>query len=273
MVDIADKEGYLARMGGSMAEKLRVAHYFPEEHGRVLDVGCANAVVTKELAKMFPESSFLGIDIDSDFIAAARDGERPTNVVFEKIYLRELLARGEKYDLVTFLSVLHEFYTYGEGISSVLKAVSDAHEVLRPGGRVIIRDMILSDYVSKSDWKVESVLGKISNREDMGGRLQDFAQKYGEIDRLSRLNHFLLKYRFVDNWEHELPENYTAVTMDQYESLFALLGMKLLYKESYLIDFLAGKWREDFGLTEQELAPLRSTTILVAEKVGGRDGK
>jgi hypothetical protein len=61
--------------------------------------------------------------------------------------------------------------------------------------------------------------------------------------------------------------------MDQYESLFALLGMKLLYKESYLIDFLAGKWREDFGLTEQELAPLRSTTILVAEKVGGRDGK
>ena len=36
--------------------------------------------------------------------------------------------------------------------------------------------------------------------------------------------------------------------------------------ESSTIPFLREKWKADFGLTEEELAPLRSTGILVAQK-------
>lgn len=65
---------------------------------------------------------------------AQEKGRSTKNVRFEKVYLRELLARPEKVDAVIFCSVLHEFFTYGEGISSVLKTVADAHELLKKDG-------------------------------------------------------------------------------------------------------------------------------------------
>ena len=84
----------------------------------VLDVGCADGAVTLAMAEIFPKIKFLGIDLNKHFLSRAT-GQAKTkklkNVKFEKIYLRDLLARFEKFDAVSFVSVLHEFFTYGEG--------------------------------------------------------------------------------------------------------------------------------------------------------------
>jgi 2-polyprenyl-3-methyl-5-hydroxy-6-metoxy-1,4-benzoquinol methylase len=267
---ISDKDIYLSRMSKPLQEKLRVAKYIPTWANRVLDVGCADGTVTCALAKLFPEIQFLGVDLDEEFIKKASDQaikENLSNVSFEKIYLRELLARPEKFDAVIFISVLHEFYTYGEGISSVLKALADAHELLNSKGEIVIRDMILSEYTKHTIFQSDVISKKIMSVDSLLPLVHDFEKYFKPLNHLYEINHFLLKYMYPENWERESKEHYVPVTFDQYEMIFDLLGMELQLKDSYLISFLREKWQTDFGLTDDEIVGLRSTGFIVAKKI------
>jgi 2-polyprenyl-3-methyl-5-hydroxy-6-metoxy-1,4-benzoquinol methylase len=264
---LEDRDGYLARMSASLKEKLHIATFLPADARRILDVGCADGTVTEALARRFPDADIKGIDLSRDFIGRASTRTASIgNLSFECVYLRELLMRKERYDVICFTSVLHEFYTYGEGISSVLKALADAHELLAPGGVILIRDMILPEYTKRSTFGAHAIARKIRARRDLAPLARDFEAIFGTIDTLYRANHFLLKYFYMDNWARECPEHYVPVTIEQYESIFALLGMELEHRELYTIPYLKDKWRNDLSLTDRELEELHSTCIFIARK-------
>lgn len=266
-MQITDRDVYLERLSKPLLEKLKISKFIPENARYILDVGCANGVVTRALAYIFPHISFLGIDIDEDFINRAKaDPQNPTNLSFECTCLRDLLKRTQKYDSVVFCSVLHEFFTYGEGISSVLKALADAHELLNIGGDIIIRDMILREYTKEADLSVKRVVGKLFAKEFISKQVEDYEKFYGKLDNHFDINHLLLKYFYVENWGRELRENYVCVTFENYEKIFNLLGMKVQFEDSYLIEYLRSKWKEDFGFTGDELAFYKSTGFVVARK-------
>jgi len=270
--EMPDPEGYLARMKAPLREKLKIGQFIPAHAKTVVDVGCADGTVTLALAEMMPNVHFLGIDLDADFIELARQEASKRgikNVTFECVYLRELLARPERYDVVLFCSVWHEFFSYGEGISTIVKALADAHELLNPRGRIAGRDMILSKYTATSDLRVAAMRAKIEAKANPQ-LLRDFVEQYGPLDNVANVNHFLLKYMYDDNWERELFENYIGVWLEEYEQIFKLLGMQLEYVRSYTLAFLENKWASDFGLTEDEITQFKSTTILVAEKPQGQ---
>ena len=267
MEEIANPQKYLERMSKPLQEKLRVAKFIPEGTKTVLDVGCADGVVTIALAKMFPQIKFVGIDLSKDFIDIARkNADGTNNVTFEHIYLRDRLINPERFDVVIFCSVLHEFFSYGEGISTIVKALADAHEILKPKGTLIIRDMVLFDYMASSDLWLPKIIGKIMAKTELITMIKDFEGSFGEIKSIKQINHFLLKYKYTDNWARECRENYTSVSFEQYDRIIKLLGMKDQYRESYTIPYLENLWKEDFGLTDDELSCLRSTGIIVAEK-------
>jgi 2-polyprenyl-3-methyl-5-hydroxy-6-metoxy-1,4-benzoquinol methylase len=267
--NLTDKQVYLERMSKPLQEKLRVGRYIDASARKILDVGCADGTITLSLAHMFPDKEFLGIDLDAEFVALANKrakDEGLKNVRFENVYLRDLLARPDRYDTVLFVSVLHEFFSYGQGISSVLKAVADSEEMLNPGGDIVIRDMILHKYTKHTSYSVDDVLKKIRSR-GLSQQIKDFEKYFGEIKHIAPLNHFLLKYMYKENWDREAAEDYVPVTFEQYENIFSLLGMELVLKDSQLVPYLKNKWAEDFGLTEDELALFRSTGFLVAKKL------
>ena len=267
MQNITNSKIYLERLAAPLQEKLKIIKYFPENFKNGLDIGCADGVVTQELANLFPNANFLGIDINPDFISLAHNRENTNrNLYFRCIYQRELLAEPQRFDAVTFISVLHEFFSYGEGISSVLKALADAHELLNKNGRIIIRDMVLNSYTKNSNLYTTNILTKIKATK-YKKQIPDFEKYHGKLNTIYRINHFLLKYWYLENWEREAQEHYIPVTHEEYEQIFNLLGLNLLYKESYLIPFLKNKWVKDFDLNEEELSPLRSTSIIVGEKV------
>ncbi|MEK7066597.1 MAG: class I SAM-dependent methyltransferase, partial [Patescibacteria group bacterium] len=233
----------------------------------LLDVGCADGTITLALADMFPHMSFVGIDLNEGFLNIAREriGERK-NVSFEHGYLRERLSNPERFDVVLFCSVLHEFYSYGEGISTIVKALSDAHEILNKGGTLILRDMILYDYAGKSELWVEETKNKVKTKEEIRYLLADFETIFGPTKTVKQLNHFLLKYMYADNWEREGKENYVPVSFEQYDQILKLLGMLVLFQRSSTIPYLKEKWAGDFGFSEAELESFRSTGIIVARK-------
>lgn len=258
---------YLDRLAKPLAEKLKIVKFIPENSKRIVDVGCADGTVTRELAKMFPDICFLGIDLNEEFIEIAKSkSSNIKNLKFEKIYLRQLLARPERFTAVIFCSVLHEFYTYGEGISSVLKAVADAHELIDKDGVIIIRDMILDEYTKRTTFQIAGIVKKIARKKELIPCIKDFEEYFGKLNSVYKVNHFLLKYWYSENWERESKEHYVSVTFEEYEKIFSLLGMTIQYKDSYLIPYLANKWKNDFDLTEDEISGLRSTGIIVSQK-------
>jgi 2-polyprenyl-3-methyl-5-hydroxy-6-metoxy-1,4-benzoquinol methylase len=259
-----DRDGYLRRMAKPLQDKLRVAAFIPPTASRVLDVGCADGTVTTALAHIFPETRFLGIDLSQRFITRAKAQTDTPNLGFRRCYLRDLLeaASFEQYDVITFISVLHEFYSYGSGMASVLKALADAHQLLKPNGVLIIRDMILPE---TSDCDDPALAEKIAANPAVADQLRDFTHLFGPITSRRNANHFLLKYLYRENWATECKEHYVPVSIEQYRAIFALLDMKL-YETTYLLPFLREKWQHDFNLTEQN--GLYSTTLFVAQKLG-----
>src|SRR5258706_6763264 len=127
MEEIVNTNRYLDRMSMPLQEKLKIAKFIPVGTKTVLDVGCADGTITLALAEMFPEIKFVGIDLNKEFIDIAKEKALDkANVSFDNVYLRDRLANPERFDAVLFCSVLHEFYSYGEGISTIVKALADA---------------------------------------------------------------------------------------------------------------------------------------------------
>lgn len=266
---LQDRFVYLERMAKPLQEKLRVTEFIPANASCILDVGCADGAVTITMAKLYPHIQFHGIDLDEDFLRQARETaaeEGVQNVQFECLYLRDLLVREQRYDSVTFISVLHEFYSYGEGISSVLKALADAEELLVSGGDIVIRDMILFEYTKRTNFLTHSIVEKIAATPERAKQVEDFSKFFGPLQSTYAINHFLLKYMYTENWERECQEHYVPVTFEQYVRCFELLGMELVLQDQHLISYLREKWVADFGLSQNEIDPLKSTGFLVARK-------
>ncbi len=267
MDNIANPNVYLDRMSKPLQEKLKVAKYISSNVKSVLDVGCADGTITLALADMFPNINFVGIDLDESFVKIANEKvEGRTNIKFECGYLRERLNKEERFDLVLFCSVLHEFFTYGEGISTVVKAISDARDMLNMGGEIVIRDMIVYEYTEKSQLWLAEIVKKIRDKTEMTHLVDDFEKYFGKLNNIKQVNHFLLKYMYTDNWQREAKENYVPVNFETYDKIFEVLGLKVVFQRSSTIPYLKNKWKEDFNFSDDELEGFRSTGFIVALK-------
>ena len=106
--------------------------------GTVLDVGCGSGTAVTELAKAFPNSSFVGIDPAANMIAEARDRYTDMkNVRFEVGY-GEFIDDVDTYDLITTFDCMHDM-TDPEG---TMRAVRRS---VKPDGAWLIKDIRAQD--------------------------------------------------------------------------------------------------------------------------------
>jgi SAM-dependent methyltransferase len=102
---------------------------------RVADVGCGQGRSAIELAKRFPESTIVGFDIHDHSIARAR-GLAMAEGVADRVTFEVADARSlpdEGFDVVLMCDALHDM---GDPVAAARRA----HEVLRPGGRLVTLD-------------------------------------------------------------------------------------------------------------------------------------
>jgi len=268
-VALTDKSGYLARMEKPLQEKLKIREYISPQANRVLDVGCADGAVTVALAKLFPQTQFLGVDRNAEFIEKARARAKEAgalNVTFEVSYISDLFNREERYDSILLVSVEHEIYTYDGGMPAVLRSLAGAHLLLAPGGDIVIRDMMLPEYKWESDYLLPQMLAKVLERKSILPMFVDFKRYFGQVEAVGQLNHFLLKYMYEENWAHEGPENYMPISVEEYQAVFKWLEMDIIKADLSLLPYLRGRWKDDFGFDESELDNLFSTGFVVARR-------
>jgi SAM-dependent methyltransferase len=263
---------YLKRMDASIDDKLKVVEYIPEDADYVLDVGCAAGGVTRRIAQaVAPDNIHVhGIDINLPFVGMAQQtsaaAPNTPNVSFSHNWLSDLLKYDTKYDAVLFMSVLHEFYSSG-GTTAVVKALSDAHDLLKPGGRIIIRDMIRPDNALHYSLDVGRDRFNIMQKwSDLSGLIASFELQRGGINQdVTKMNELLLHLLYSDNWSAEMKETYLFWSHKDYAAfLGTVLGMHHIRSISYLTDYVRDKW-ERMGVEND--VKYYSNGIVVYERI------
>ncbi len=143
---VANEANYLQTMNAARSDKERMLDFV--RPGTIVEIGPGGGVVLDLLEARFPTSEVIGVDLSREVVAAlegrARAGAKQWKVVLGAAeHLATLVPAA---DTVVFCSILHEVYSYTEPkfqLASVQHVVRAAFDVLRPGGRIVLRDGVM----------------------------------------------------------------------------------------------------------------------------------
>ena len=112
---------------------------------RVLDVGCGRGRIMVRLAELFPNSSFVGMDLSEDAVRNARDeaaARSLTNIEFVAIDLGDFDQRAdpESYDFITTFDAVHDQ-------ARPLNVLKGIRRALRRDGVYLMQDIKGSSHV------------------------------------------------------------------------------------------------------------------------------
>lgn len=209
----------------------------------IVDYGCADGQLIHFLGSIFPEWKFYGYDISPEMVALAKQNNPNVSFEFEwgKISAAVDNHRAKEERCVLVLSsIIHEVYSYGtaEEIEKFWKMVFSGL-----WDYIVIRDMIPSNSVDRPS-DINDV-AKVLRKADK--RLYEFQSEYGTIESNKTLIHYLLKYRYTDNWAREVKENYLPLYR---EKLLSSLPSEyeISYHEHYILPYIKQQVKDDFGI-------------------------
>jgi hypothetical protein len=262
---IIDLSGYTEKMRKSFLEKTFFLTKIPATV--YMDFGCADGSMIEFMFKMFPEYRYFGYDNDPKMIEMAKKLNIP-NAFFSTDYDAIVKAMND-YDsqrktegkppairAVICSSLIHEICSYAQPGSMT---VTQFWNRIRSNYHyVCIRDMAMTEEAEKYDvsthdvWQIAKFF--LKNEDDVY-ILGDFQKKYGEITKLKQMVHFLLKYRYKNNWERELNENYLPLTVEKILEEFS--HKEIVYQNHYLLPFLKDRVKTDFNIDLKEATHLQ----------------
>lgn len=151
------EENYLQTMNQAIDYKKIILDYIQGD--RVVDIGPGGGALMDMICDRFPEKRVMGVDISQNVLDALRKKkqleDRKWDVVFgDALDLSGAFEKGSV-DTIIFCSVLHELFSYIEYQGSKFNhdtlraALKSAFDILAPGGRIIIRDGIMTEPVEQ----------------------------------------------------------------------------------------------------------------------------
>ncbi|KAI9496042.1 S-adenosyl-L-methionine-dependent methyltransferase [Zychaea mexicana] len=108
---------------------------------RVLDVGCGPGWWTLDMAALYPNSQFIGIDMADVFVTK----DLPSNVTFKQMNA----GTGLDFEDASFDFVFQRFLVMGLSVDQYSSSVAEIKRVLKPEGAIEILELI-NDYSNPS---------------------------------------------------------------------------------------------------------------------------
>lgn len=239
--------------------------------GRIVDEGCSDGGLLAEIAQGFPDSDLYGIDLSAEFAHRFEERRRAGEFggSYAHFFLRNLLDPlfdPESIDTTLCNSTLHELWSYADGEKTVRAYLAEKFRQLRPGGRLIIRDV-----VGPEDGEQEVLLwcnandGKSDGPEN-GNRSQAFLESLSTLGRfhlffadflrdrprrrvlipeepqtvfspdifrvpLRLAAEFLSKKDYTDNWVSEMNEEFCFWSFPQWKQALLDAGFEVIERE------------------------------------------
>ena len=88
---------------------------------------------------------------------------------------------------------------------------------------------------------------RLRDNLNIAKQVEDFERVAGPITDNKNLVHFLLKYRYLVNWNREVNENYFPVDIETFLRKFR--KEDIIYLERFRVPFLDECIAEDFGIS------------------------
>lgn len=192
----------------------RVVQGLPPQ-ARVLDVGCGNGVISRHLGRL--GFNVLGIDVSEKTIETARSlTKNLPNVQFMKKSAEELVASGEKYEVVICSEVLEHLHNPGSLLNVLYQSLADNGKLIVtvPNGKGPRETFVTKPILSlrrKNNWlwrsivRIKKSLGysgtTVQSAADNLDHIQFFSK--GDLERLSQQHGFHIsqfgKSNFVED--------------------------------------------------------------------------
>ena len=256
---ISNLQSYIDGMNYSMRDKL----FFVDSinFDVIVDFGCADGTFLQELSKIKPNTKLIGYDLDDNMLNKAQS-KLGRNAFFTDDWNEAVRhISSARNPLLNLSSVIHEVYSYSRP-----KEVSKFwnSQVFGDDFKYItIRDMIPSLSIDKQeilDFKDD--VKKVRLKSDKF-YLKSFEKKWGGINEdYRRFIHYLMKYRFTDNWDREVNENYLPVSLETVKSKIPG-NYNIIYEENFLLPFLKEQVKKDFNV---ELTHSTHTKMIIKNK-------
>ena len=233
---------YNKRMDKSFQDKLFFLDKIKDNVEAIVDFGCADGALIRHLSEL-TNIELVGYDSDYNMIDIAKSKTNKDNCLFKEDFgeiIEEEIIPQES--LLNISSVIHEVYSY-----------LDSKDI------EIFWDMVFDSnfkYISIRDLCASESINRPSNINDYTKLIQkakprflsDFESVWGSVRENRNLVHYLLKYRFLENWDREVRENYFGLSLERLLSKIPMDKYEIVYFENYILPYTASKIKEDFDI-------------------------
>ncbi|HEY2491621.1 MAG TPA: class I SAM-dependent methyltransferase [Paenibacillus sp.] len=228
-----NEEEYLSDMNQTADYKKVMLQHIVGQH--VLDIGPGGGVMLDLIEQELPNVKPIGIDISSNVIEALERKKQLEGHTWEvmkgdALALQNYVEKGT-IDTVIFSSILHELYSYipynGHKFNhdTVAAALTSAYAMLSPGGRIIIRDGIMTEPINQKRriifYESDGVDWLRRYAKDFAGREIKFKVLSGNevIMLVNDAMEFLYTYTWgAEAYVHEVQEQFGYFTPSQFHA-------------------------------------------------------
>jgi cyclopropane fatty-acyl-phospholipid synthase-like methyltransferase len=120
----------------------KLLSFLPDFDGYILDVGCGKGATTKFLLRHFPASNVAGINISAKQVASSRQSAPECH--FAVMDAVALGMADETFDKIICVEAAFHFDTREQFLK-------EASRVLKPGGQIILSDIVFRRWVHRRD--------------------------------------------------------------------------------------------------------------------------
>lgn len=237
MTPIKDRTIYVSGMSKSMEDKCFWFDKIPRDaYSTVTDYGCADGTFLQKVREYNPNCFICGIDIDDWMLQRAEEKfDYKARFINEAFLDKPIHTQG---DVLNLSSVIHEIYSYKSP-----QEIDNFWNYVKGHKYVCIRDMCINNTIKH---KLSPGLPYIGEEEAL--RRSEFESLWGPIEYLGNYVHYLLKYRYIVNWDREVKENYLPMSRGALQYTAQTLGYSIIFDEHYTLPFLKEKIKEDWNI-------------------------